>query len=98
MYDCSGGECVDVASEVVGVPDLARFDASGKTMTALDAEFAGRTTKLESMSDEGGKTVARAREGDRSLVLEVEDESGDATLTVSDSKLVLVAYGECSRN
>ena len=42
------------------------------------------------MKDEGGKTTARAREGDRSLVLDVDDESGDARLTVSDGKLALV--------
>jgi hypothetical protein len=97
VYDCSAGECVEVESEVVGVPDLVRLDGGEKTMTALDAEFAGGATTLESMTNEGGKTAARAREGDRSLVLQVEDESGDAMITVSDHNLVLVAYGECSR-
>ena len=97
VYDCSSGECTNVQSEVVGVPDLVRLDGSGKKMTALDPEFAGLTTTFESMKDEGTKTTARAREGDRSLVLEVDDESGDARLTVSDAKLALVAYGECSR-
>ena len=97
VYDCSGGECVEVESEVVGVPDLVRFDGRAKTMTALDPEFSGLATTLESMRNEGGKTTARAREGDRTLVLEVEDESGDAMLTVSDGKVVLVGYGECGR-
>jgi hypothetical protein len=97
VYDCSGKECAEVESEAVGVPDLVRLDGSEKTMTALDVEFAGRATKLESMTNEGGKVTARAREGDRSLVLVVEGESGDAMLTVSDGKLVLVGYGECSR-
>lgn len=97
VFDCSGAECTEVTSEAVGVPDLVRLDPAGKSMTALDAEFDGAATKLESMTEDGGKTTARAREGDRSLVLVVEGDSGDAMLTVSDGKLVLVGYGECSR-
>jgi len=97
VYDCSGKECAEVTSEAVGVPDLVRLDAVEKTMTALDAEFAGRTSTLDSMTEEGTKTTARAHEGDRSLVLVVESTSGDAMLTVSDGKVVLVGYGECSR-
>ena len=97
VFDCSGKECTEVTSEAVGVPDLVRLDTDGKSMTALDAEFEGRATKLESVTKEGQKTTARAREGDRSLVLVVEGESGDAVLTVSDGKMVLVGYGECSQ-
>jgi hypothetical protein len=97
VYDCSGKVCAEVTSEAVGVPDLVRLDAVEKTMTALDAEFAGRTSTLDSMTQEGGKTTARAQEGDRSLVLVVEGTSGDAMLTVSGGKVVLVGYGECSR-
>ncbi len=97
VYDCSAKECAEVKSETVGLPDLVRIESSEKTLTALDPEFAGRATTLESLTTEGGKTAARAREGDRSLVLVIEDESGDAMLTVSDGKLVLVGYGECSR-
>jgi len=97
VFDCSGTECSEVTSEAVGVPDLVRLDSAGKSMTALDTEFEGAETKLDSMTENGGKTTARAREGDRSLVLVVEGDSGDAMLTVSDGKLVLVGYGECSR-
>ena len=97
VFDCSGKECTEVTSEAVGVPDLVRLDTDGKVMTALDAEFEGRATKLESVTKEGQKTTARAREGDRSMVLVVEGESGDAVLTVSDGKMVLVGYGECSQ-
>jgi hypothetical protein len=97
VYDCSGKECSEVESETVGLPDLVRLEGGEKTLTALDPEFAGRATTLESVTTEGGKTAARAREGDRSLVLVIEDESGDAIVTVSDGKLVLVGYGECSR-
>jgi hypothetical protein len=97
VFDCSGKECTEVTSEAVGVPDLVRFDPTEKSMTALDAEFGGRTTALESMTKDDHKTTARAHEGDRSLVLVVEDESGDAVLTVSDNKVVLVGYGECNR-
>ena len=96
VFDCSEKECTEVTSEAVGVPDLVRLDPTGKSMTALDREFEGSATTLESMTKDGGKTTARAREGDRSLVLVVEDESGDAVLTVSDGKVTLVGYGECS--
>jgi hypothetical protein len=41
--------------------------------------------------------VVRATSGDRALVLVIEKDSGDATMTVSDPKLTLVAYGECAR-
>ena len=97
VFDCSGNECTEVTAEAVGVPDLVRIDTAGKSMTALDPELAGETTTLDSVSKDEHKTTARAHEGDRSLVLSVDDESGDAMLTVSDNKLVLVGYGECSR-
>ena len=96
VFDCSNKECSEVTSEAVGVPDLVRLDQAAKSMTALDAEFAGSMTKLDSLTKDGGKTTARAHEGDRGLVLAIEDVSGDAILTVSDGKLVLVGYGECS--
>jgi len=97
VFDCTEKECTEVTSESVGVPDLVRLDPDEKTMKALDAEFAGSATPLESMTKDDHKTTARAKQGDRSLVLVVEDESGDAVLTVSDDKMVLVGYGECNR-
>ena len=41
--------------------------------------------------------MARALAADRSLVLAIDQASGDATLTVSDVKLTLVSYGECGK-
>jgi hypothetical protein len=35
-------------------------------------------------AEEGSKTVARAREGDRSFVVVVDGKSGDAMLSVAD--------------
>jgi hypothetical protein len=97
VFDCSGHECTEVTAEAVGVPDLIRVDPAGKSMTALDPELTGRATALESVSKDDHKTTARAKEGDRSLVLVVEDESGEAMLTVSDDKVTLVGYGKCSK-
>lgn len=97
VYDCSQGDCSEVESEVVGVPDLVRVDRDKQTMTALDGEFGHATTKLEAQSSEGGKTTARAHEGERSLVLSVEDASGYVTLTITDPKVTVVAYGECAK-
>ena len=96
VFDCSGKECTEVTSESVGVPDLVRLDTAQKTMKALDHEFAGSETALESVTQDEHKTTARAHDGDRSLVLSVENESGYAVLTVSDDKVTLVGYGECS--
>ena len=50
------------------------------------------------MGVEEGKLVARALSGDRSMVLAVDQATGDAILTVSDLKLTLVAYGECGKH
>jgi len=97
VFDCSGSGCTEVESEVVGVPDLVRLDAKKKTLTALDVEFDGDVTALEAVTSEDGKISARGHAGDRSLTLVVERKSGDAMMTVSDQKLVLVAYGECAK-
>jgi len=96
VFDCSEKECTEVTSEAVGVPDLLRLDIAGKSVSALDPEFAGRASKLESVSRDKNKTTARTHDGERSLVLVVDDESGFAELTVSDPKTVLVGFGECS--
>jgi hypothetical protein len=96
VFDCSGKECIEVTSESVGVPDMVRLDTAEKSMKALDAEFGGSETSLESVSDDGKKTTAKAHQGDRSLVFGIDNQSGYAVLTVSDDKVTLVAYGECS--
>ena len=96
VFDCSGDQCTEVTAEAVGVPELLRIDPAAKSMTALDTNLAGRTTTLDAVSKGEHKTAARAHDGNRTLVLSVDDESGDAMLAVSDNKLVLVGYGECS--
>ena len=96
VFDCSGKECIEVTSESVGVPDMVRLDTAEKSMKALDAEFAGAESTLDSVSDDGKKTTAKAHQNDRSLVFAIDNESGYAVLTVSDDKVTLVAYGECS--
>lgn len=96
VFDCSGKDCTEVTSESVGVPDMVRLDTAAKSMQALDAEFAGAENSLESVSDDGKKTTAKAQQNDRSLVFAIDNESGYAVLTVSDQKVTLVAYGECS--
>jgi len=97
VFDCSASECNEVESEVVGVPDLVRIDPAKKTLTALDPEFDHAADHVESMTSEGGRTVLRARSGDRTLVLVIEKGSGNAMMTVADPKLTLVAFGECAK-
>src|SRR5262245_51506942 len=82
VFDCSASECTEVESEVVGVPDLLRVDATKKTLTALDPEFDHAADRVESATSEEGRTVLRARSGDRTLVLEIDKKSGDAMMTV----------------
>ena len=98
VFDCSGEKCFEVDSQTVGVPDLVRVDTAAKTIGALDPELEGTLTKLDSVAVEEGKLVARALAGDRSMVLAVDQATGDAILTVSDVKLTLVGYGECGKS
>jgi len=96
VYDCSESTCTETTSEAVGVPDLIRVDADKKLVVALDPEFGGASSPIESEKRESASTTVRAHQGDRSLVLVADDQSGDATLTVTDLKLTIVAYGECT--
>ena len=96
VYDCSTSTCNETTSEAVGVPDLIRIDRTKKLLVALDPEFGGSSSPIESDKHEGASTTVRAQAGDRSLVLVTDDQSGDATLMVTDLKLTIVAYGECS--
>lgn len=95
VFDCSTGDCVEVTSESVAVPDVMRIDPAKKTATALDTEFHGAASPLESVGIEGAKVIARGREGERIFVLSIESASGDSIATVSDPKTTLVMYGEC---
>lgn len=97
VYDCSAEECSEVESDVVGVPDLVRLDPAGKTLAALDIELAGAASSLESVAIENGSIAARAREGDRALVLSIDPKTGEAILTVSDLGLALIGYGACAQ-
>jgi hypothetical protein len=98
VFDCSEKECFEVDSQTVGVPHLLRVDATAKTISALDLELADSVSNLDSVGVEEGKLVARALSGDRSMVLAVDQATGDAMLTVSDPKLTLVGYGECVKD
>jgi hypothetical protein len=97
VYDCSEATCTETTSEAVGIPDLIRVDGDKKLLVALDPEFAGASSSIESEKRESASTTVRASDGSRSLVLVADDQSGDATLTVTDLKLTIVAYGECTR-
>ena len=97
VFDCSGEECTEVESHAVGLAELLRLDPKAKRLVELDAELAGAATALDSLSLEKGKLGARAHEGDRALVLVVDEKTGDAMLTVTDVHLTLVAYGECAK-
>ena len=96
VYDCSESACTEVTSEAVGLPDLLRIDRDKKVVVALDPEFGGASSPIESEKHEGASTTVRVHNGDRSFVLVADDRSGDATLTVTDLKLTIVAYGECT--
>ena len=98
VFDCSEKECVEVESQTVGVPHLLRVDATAKTIRALDLELEGAVSQLDSMGVEEGKLVAREHSDDRSMVLAVDQATGDAMLTVTDLKLTLVGYGECAED
>jgi hypothetical protein len=96
VYDCSESACTETTSEAVGVPDLIRVDRDKKVVVALDPEFGGASSPIESEKREGANTTVRVHDGDRTLVLVADDQSGDATLTVTGLKLTIVAYGECT--
>lgn len=97
VFDCSTGECNEVTAQAVNVPELVRLDPATKTLTALDIELSGAGSSLDSLSDEKGKLGAKAHDGDRALVLIVDEASGEAFLTVTDLHLSLVAYGTCGK-
>ena len=97
VFDCSGKNCTEVESEAVGLADLLRLDPAAKQLKALDDELGGVSTALESLSVENGKLGARAHEGERTLVLAVDEKTGDAILTVTDLHFTVVAYGECAK-
>jgi hypothetical protein len=97
VFDCSGSECTEVESQVVGVPRLVRVDPRKKTLTALDPEFDHSADRLKSVTTDEGRTAVSARSGDRTLVFVVQKTSGDAMMTVSGHKLTLVAFGECAK-
>jgi hypothetical protein len=97
VFDCSGSDCIEVESQVVGVPNLMRVDPGKKTLTALDPEFDHSADRAESVTTDEGRTAVSARSGDRTLVLVVQKTSGDAMMTVSGHKLTLVAFGECAK-
>ena len=96
VYDCSESACTETSSEAVGLPDLIRVDHAKKAVVALDPEFGGASSPIDSEKREGANTTVRAHAGDRSLVLVADAQSGDATLAVTDLKLTIVAYGECA--
>lgn len=95
VYDCSPGECAEIKSESVGLPDVLRMDAKKKTVTALDQEFEGATSPLDSIESRDGKIVVRSTQVDRLLVVTIDVVGGDAIVTVTDPKTTLVAYAEC---
>ena len=69
----------DSARSTVGLPELLRIDRDKKVVVALDPEFGGASSPIESEKHEGARTTVRVHEGDRSFVLVADDRSGDAT-------------------
>jgi hypothetical protein len=76
--------------------DILEVDVKAKKVTALDAEVRGQTSTIAAVSRANGRLVISGVDGTRGWTLAVQEESGDSVLTVSDTGLAVVLYGECT--
>jgi hypothetical protein len=96
-YDCSAGDtCIETTVEAVNMADILELDPKGKKLTALDAEQRGQASEITAVQETGGRLVVSGADGHRGWKLAVDETSGDSVLTVSDTGVAIVVYGECT--
>ncbi|MET0151491.1 MAG: hypothetical protein ABW298_02630 [Candidatus Binatia bacterium] len=96
-FDCSGGKgCTEVSAEGVNMADILEVDVKAKKVRALDADVRGQTSEIAASSHANGRLVISGVDGTRGWTLAVQEEGGDSVLTVSDSGIALILYGECT--
>ncbi len=96
-FDCSaGGTCVESTAEGVNMADLLEVDPKGKKLTALDNDHRGQASEIVEAKEAEGRLVLSGVDGARGWKLAIQEESGDSVLTVSDSSIAIVIYGECA--
>jgi hypothetical protein len=96
-YDCSAGDtCIETTVEAVNMADILELDPKGKKLTALDVERRGQASEITAEQEAGGRLVVSGADGGRGWKLAVDETSGDSVLTVSDTGIAIVVYGECT--
>lgn len=96
-YDCSEGEtCVETTVEAVNMADILELDPKGKKLTALDAQQRGLSSEITSVAESDGRLLVSGADGNRGWKLAVDETTGDSVLTVSDTAVAIVVYGECT--
>ena len=96
-FDCSSGTgCIEASAEGVNMADMLEVDVKAKKITALDADIRGQTNAIAAVSHANGRLVISGVDGARGWTLAIQEEGGHSVLTVSDSGIALILYGECT--
>ena len=96
-FDCSGGDgCVETSAEGVDMADLLLLDVKEKKLTALDDDERGRASTIAAVSHANGRLVVTGVDGVRGWTLAVQEDGGKSVLTVSDTGIAVIVYGECT--
>jgi hypothetical protein len=96
-FDCSGGDgCVETSAEGVEMADLLLLDVKEKKLTALDEDERGEASAIAAVSHANGRLVVSGVDGGRGWTLAVQEDGGDSVLTVSDTGIAVIVYGECT--
>jgi Mrp family chromosome partitioning ATPase len=96
-FDCSSGTgCIEASAEGVNMADMLEVDVKAKKMTALDADIRGRASPIAAVSHANGRLVISGVDGTRGWTLAIQEAGGHSVLTVSDTGMALILYGECT--
>lgn len=89
--DCQPGE-----AENVNLPELIRVDAKKKEIVILDAERAGETTAIASVTEVDGSLVLQGVEGGFGWTLAIAGGTGELSLAVVGNEVGFLVFGSCS--
>ena len=96
ITECNeGGKCYQGTAEDVNLPQFIRVDLKEKTLSGV-GEAAGRTTPIDSIETENGKTVLHGGQNGRAWSALISAATGKLVATISDEGTAFVIFGACT--
>lgn len=96
VFECiPEGECAERLAESIGMPQFFKINFKNKIISAVSEKEDSRTTKILHINKSDQSIILQGVQNEKSWGMRISNETGKATLTISDEGTGFVIFGAC---